>query len=140
MQSGSRLGVVLVSIMGIIFLVVALVIYAGDRQLISVGVHAQGTVIDLKPSSGTNNRGTTYAAVVQFKTADGKLTQFTDQVSQSPPAHQVNDQVDVIYDPANPSHAEIVGANNLIILAFGGTGALLTLLGLGIVVRALIRH
>ncbi|MHB8625661.1 MAG: DUF3592 domain-containing protein [Aggregatilineales bacterium] len=136
MRFVSRLGGILATIMGIVFLVVALVIYAGDRQLISVGVHAQGTVIDLKPSSSARN--TTYAAIVQFKTSDGKLTQFTDRISQSPPAHQVNDLVDVIYDPANPSHAEIAGANNVIILALGGMGALLTLLGLGSVVRALI--
>lgn len=65
---------------------------------------ATGTVTALKLVSLHDSD---YAPVFSFKAADGKTYSVTSNTSSNPPGFAVNDEVEVLYDPADPQRARI---------------------------------
>ena len=69
------------------------------------GEQAQGQVVGL--SEQCDDEGCAYAPVVSFQTRDGSTVYYRSNYHSSPPAYDVGEQVNVIYDPANPNTAQI---------------------------------
>lgn len=79
----------------------------------------KGTVIDFELVGGDP---ASYSPIVKFMTQTGETLQFSSKFAQSPPAYQIGNLVDVVYDPQKPNDAEIVGAGNLSSLIWIGFG------------------
>lgn len=73
-------------------------------RLETTGVVTEGTVIALDESYSDGS--VAYDPVVEF-TVDGQTYTFESGNASSPPAYQVGERVSVIYDPNNPSVAQI---------------------------------
>ncbi|QKK01967.1 MAG: DUF3592 domain-containing protein [Pseudomonadota bacterium] len=69
----------------------------------------KGTVVEVVSDYNSTSDGSsyTYHPVVEFETAAGKRTEFTDRSGSSPPAYSGGEQVAVLYDPDNPRKAQI---------------------------------
>jgi len=48
-----------------------------------------------------------YIPIVDFTALDGQTQEFKSKTMDSPAKYKIGDKVDVIYDPANPTDAEI---------------------------------
>jgi hypothetical protein len=94
-------------LLGTVFAATGIFLVVYDRRFQRRGVRTTGSVVDLErhPVSGPNGVDT-YSPVLEFRTADGAQVRAVARVSDSvPPA--VGKQVPVLYDPSNPSVAEI---------------------------------
>jgi len=133
-QTGSRgvLGIAFV-VVGVACIVLALFLYQQGQAFSRIAKTATGTVIDMETkrssSSSSGSTETTFAPVIKFVTSTGQTIQFTSSDSQNPPAYQIGDPVDVLYDPQNPNHAELPGSTNIAILIAGGLGFVFVLVG-----------
>ncbi len=79
------------------------------RQSIDQFVSARGTVVDnsYQTQNIDGNTSGAYFPVIEFKPIDGAGVQFTDGVGALPPDYAIGAQVEVLYDPQDPHHAEI---------------------------------
>ena len=75
-------------------------------QLQTNGVTTPGTVVRLNEQSDAEGGCCTYVPVVDFYVNDQVYTFEGDNASY-PPAYEVGEQVNVIYDPTNPNTAQI---------------------------------
>jgi hypothetical protein len=83
-------------------------VYAGyiSWQLQSNGETTTGTVVDLKESSHPETGCCTYSPVIEF-TVNGSPYIFSGDNASNPPAYEVGETVEVLYDPADPDNAQI---------------------------------
>lgn len=75
-------------------------------QLETNGETTTGTVVDLDESSDGDGGCCVYSPVVEF-TVKGRPYIFEGDNASDPPAYDVGEEVEVIYDPADPSNAQI---------------------------------
>jgi Protein of unknown function (DUF3592) len=134
-------------LVGIIFLAVGAVqlglgvfFLARTRRFLRTAVDTTGTIVDLLESHSSEG-GTTFQAVVEFQTADGRTIQWTERMASNPPAGQSGDQVPMKYDPTDPDDARIAKTFRLWFLSgllgllgplFFGIGVVLTVAGLAV--------
>ena len=114
----------------------------GDVQDVDVGVDTStGTVVELAESKSGSD--VTYKPVVEFADGEGNQYRFTSSFAARPPRYNVGEQVDVLYDPDDPSDASLgaapaVWAGPIVLLVIAGfltvTGVLLVT-----VVKSMIR-
>lgn len=133
-------------LVGGIFLPVGLALLGGaawtfgaDREFASGAVGANGTVVELVASRGSDN-DTIYRPVVEFADRGGTRHRFTGRVGSAPPAYEVGETVSVLYDGWSPADARIDGTldRHFLTLILGGLGTVFSLVGgglLGAVVR-----
>jgi hypothetical protein len=96
-------------------------------------IEAQGTVIELREStSGGSHGGSVYNPVVRFADKDGQEHTLYSSTGTYPPAYAVGGRAPVLYDPADPQHAEINSFTGLWLLPLilAGIGGLDLLTGL----------
>ena len=124
------LGYIFVAI-GVVLLIIGGLVTWHTVEFKSKAESAEGTVIEMQPRHSDGS--TTYAPVVEFETAGGELVTYHSSSSSSPPAYDVGESVEVLYDPNDPSEAKINSFFNLwflpLLLAgmgivFGGIGGL----------------
>jgi len=115
---------------GIVFGALAWFFLARTRRFLRTAANATGTVIELIESSGSEG-GTTYSAVVQFRTTDGREIHWTESMASNPPAGQRGDTLQMKYDPANPQTARIAKTSRLWFMPIflGGMGVLFLAVG-----------
>ena len=79
------------------------------RRLTRTGQRVPGTVVSLawKHSSGSEGGSQVCHPVLAFRTLDGREIQTATGVGSSRVIAQPGEEVPVIYDPRNPSRAEI---------------------------------
>lgn len=75
-------------------------------QLQTGGERATGTVIEMDESSSGDGGCCVYSPVVQFE-VNGQSYTFDSGNASDPPQYEVGEQVDVLYNPADPSTAQI---------------------------------
>jgi hypothetical protein len=82
--------------------------YAGyvSWKLDSEGEKTTGKVIRLEESNDSESGCCVYSPVIEFE-ANGQTFTFEGDNASDPPAYKVGEQVEVIYDPANPDTAQI---------------------------------
>jgi hypothetical protein len=83
-------------------------VYAGyiSWKLENEGTTTTGTVVRLNEQSDAEGGCCTYVPVIDFKVSDQIYTFEGDNASY-PPAYEVGEQVNVLYDPTNPNTAQI---------------------------------
>lgn len=75
-------------------------------QLDQNGETTTGIVVSLAESSSSEGGCCVYSPVIEFS-ANGQTYTFEGDNASDPPAYQVGEQVNVIYDPADPDTAQI---------------------------------
>ena len=108
---GLYIGSIFFFIFGFVLLSTAGVLTWRTSRFTELAQSAEGIVTALAPVGSHSNDSTsskvTYAPVFSFKAVDGKTYSITSTSSNNPPAFNVNDDVTVLYDPANPTNARI---------------------------------
>lgn len=119
---------------GLAMLLGSLYIYQNTQSFLATAHSTDGTVVNLV-SSRSNNNSIGYAPVVSFYTPSGKEVVFTSSSSSNPASYRVNESVEVLYQPDNPSNAIIKGFFDLwgACLIVGILGGFFFAVGLGIV-------
>lgn len=109
---------------GAIFLALGLVFLHHTRTFLATAATAPGEVIALERRGG-------YHPVVQFQLPDGEPMRFAGQVGSTPPAYQVGQSVEVLYNPEQPRSARIRSFLELWFVAtlFTSMGGLFLLIG-----------
>ena len=107
----------LVYILGFIFTGVGLLLTGTEIYIAATTVHfvatasrATGNVFEIKISSSRDTNGdlnTYYSPEIEFTDDGGSTITFVSDVESSYESYSVGDTVPVIYDPANPHHANI---------------------------------
>jgi|GEM_PF-2065417 hypothetical protein len=92
---------------GSIFIIVGAIFGYTHYQLVNKAVKTQGTVIDLKQRSISDDAGVTivYLPIIKFNTLSGEQVIFTSNTTY--PKFNIGEQVEVIYNPQNTSTAKI---------------------------------
>ncbi|OGH90650.1 MAG: hypothetical protein A2479_02145 [Candidatus Magasanikbacteria bacterium RIFOXYC2_FULL_39_8] len=126
--------------MGVIFVGVGGYSFLDSQKVIKTFASAQGTVVELVRSS-TSNESNTYSPLVSF-VANETEYQFKSNFSSDPPAYDVGEQVNVLYNPESPQDARINSFLSLylISLIFGVTGLILLGIGAGYIAYRVIKN
>lgn len=75
------------------------------RRQLAGSAKATGKVVSFGRIQG--QRGYLYCPQVEFQIPNGQTIRFQSETGSQPPAYQVGQQVEVVYQIANPSKAEI---------------------------------
>jgi hypothetical protein len=83
--------------------------YAGyiSWRLEQEGVTTTGTVIELESSDSSEGGCCVYSPVIEFTANNDQTYTFEGDTASDPPAYDVGEQVDVLYDPNDPETAQI---------------------------------
>lgn len=128
-------------VVGIVFFLVGVGMLTGgfflwrsNASFAAHAVHADGVVTDLDYQSSSKGKGT-YHPLVDFTAANGTVVHYTSSSGSNPAAYSRGDHVAMLYDPANPEHAQIDSfmENWFGTLMLGAFGLVSTLIGGGII-------
>ena len=114
---------------GLAMLMGAFFMYSNTESFLSEASIAEGTVIQLVQSSSSGS--STYMPVVEFKTQDGKLVEFTSSVGSNPPSYTQGEIVEVYYQESSLEDTKINGFFSLWLgtTIVGGIGAVFFIIG-----------
>jgi len=123
---------VIFAVVGSMFVILGLRSAASLRRFRRTAARASGVVLDLVLDVAGPRRSTNlvYFPVVRFSTPDGRVVDFRSPQGSSPAAVRRGQQVDVLYDPADPTNARLEGilsggCLNTFLVVFGGVFVLL---------------
>ena len=126
---------------GACLLTAAFIVYGNAQSFASSAESAEGVVVDLAYTSSSS--GSSVAPVVRFLTPEAEEIVFQSSVSSNPPAYDIGEKVNVLYDPADPSDATIDSfwQQYLLPVILGGIGGVFFAIGGGMLLaRALKRR
>ena len=112
---------------GLLFFAIGSGLTMRQRALEKQGIEAQGVVVGLQENYDSD--GSTYAPVVQFKTANGQGIEFVSSYSSNPPDYEVGEPVIVVYPPNDPGKAVIKGEGQLLHIIFMLAGGIVAAVG-----------
>ncbi|SHO56934.1 DUF3592 domain-containing protein [Vibrio quintilis] len=117
---------------GLVFLALAAFLFHQQQSFLNHSVRTDGTVIAFI-SDGT------YYPVVSFQTTEGEMIEFKSSTGSNPPSFSRGENVEVVYRPDLPEHAEIYSFFHLWLgpLIFGILGGLFFLTGVGFFIFSL---
>jgi hypothetical protein len=102
---------VLILLAGLVIAVLGVLVIRQNRRLTRTGQRVTGTVTDLRwhSHSDQSSRGgyTTYHAVLAFRTLEGREVEAVTRNGSREIIARAGEQVPVIYDPRDPTRAEI---------------------------------
>ena len=113
--------------------------YAQAKHEVETWIHAQGVVIGVESGKTASSNSTAYYPLVQFEDQEGNAHEFRGSRGSFPSRYKRGDEVDVLYDPAEPETARVHGfveswVGVIICVVLGGLGLLFSV-GLAIVGR-----
>jgi len=116
---------------GLILLAIGAFLYFREASFLSKAEKVTGTVTDLQFSSSSDGGGS-YCPVIDFDTKAGEPVRYYGNVCSQPPAYDIGDKVDVVYDPADIKHVQMNSfwSQYLGAIIFGGLALMFLLLGL----------
>ena len=128
----------IVLIVGIIFIGVSIFIYLKNESLIkNCTVKTEATVVDMKQDFSTDGdtNDFMYYPIIEYKANDNTIRQTIDKGS-STPAYEINDKIEILYNPNNIKEYIIKGDNssNIFSIAFMVIGILVTGYGIKIAI------
>ena len=125
---------------GTVLLILAFYFYQNTQEFIQGALTADGLVTELtrsssRSSSNPTHKNISYRPVVEFRTSDGTLIEFTSTSGSNPPSYRVGEAVKIFYHLDRPHHAKINGFFSLwgMPLIFAGVGALFSLFGFAMI-------
>ena len=90
---------------GGLLLLIAAALFVREQIFLQNAERTTGTVTSLdRQLSGD---GHVYCPVIQFKTADGEVSSFTEEVCSDPASFAVGDTQELYYDPRNPKRVQM---------------------------------
>lgn len=114
-------------ILGIGFLIAAFFSGRSDREFNDKAYVTTGKVIEIvektQTRSGAQINSVTYAPKISFFPEEKKEVTFVSDISSSPAAYEVGDEVDVYFDPQNPQNARVTSPfifTGILLLVGGG--------------------
>lgn len=121
------------TVLGLGMLFGAFTFYTNTQDFLKNALTTSGTVVELVSSRSSDS--TTYRPVVEFKTQDGKLVEFTSSSGSNPPSFSEGEIVEVLYQESSPERAKI---NSFFSLwggstILGGLGAVFFIVGFSII-------
>jgi hypothetical protein len=118
------------ALVGLILLTVCGTIYYHELKFLNKAVTATGVVTQLGVSRSSEG-SSTYYPIVEFTDQTGGKTIFSSSYSSSPPAYEVGETVEVLYEPGKASQAEIKGffSQWLAVLITGFLGVIFSTIG-----------
>lgn len=138
---------VFASLFGLSFFSVAVVLGLRKRAKIKRSATTTGIVVDNATSLGMHQnigtpRSTLYKPTVRFQTADGRVVDYTPQVSNSWSSYRVGETVPVYYNPQQPGDAVVGTAFGLWygFFVFGAVGGMFFLFGIFFVLLSQIEN
>ncbi|QHT67515.1 DUF3592 domain-containing protein [Rhodocytophaga rosea] len=119
------------TLVGLVLLTVCVISYYNEQQFLNKAISSSGIVTQLGESRSSKG-SSTYYPIVEFTDQTGKKTIFSSSYSSSPPAYEVGETVEVLYEPGKPSQAEIKGffSQWLAALITGFLGMIFSTIGL----------
>jgi len=87
---------------GLFILLLGVFLYFNTNKFVSRASATVGTVVDVRITT-TPGELSQYTTTIEFVTGEGKIMHFVQLNSHT----HMGDQVDVLYDPLNPSEASI---------------------------------
>ncbi|WP_206196659.1 DUF3592 domain-containing protein [Zooshikella ganghwensis] len=116
-------------LIGLAMLVGAFFAYQNTQSFVAEAIKADGVVVDMVSSRSSDS--ITYRPVIEFKTKEGDLVEFTSSTGSNPPSYSRGETVDVLYQESMPGNAKINSFFSLWGLAVivGGMGAVFFLIG-----------
>jgi hypothetical protein len=101
------------------------------RNFVRSAATADGVVIENVWSRSTNSSSGTYHPRVRFRTPRGQEIDFVSDTGSTPASFRVHDNVQVFYDPENPTKASInsFGSLWMLPLIFSGLGSVFFAIG-----------
>jgi len=104
--------------------------FFSTRAFVASAVSASGGVIELEEGTGAEGRDT-YAPRVRFQTEDGKTYEFTSHVTSDRGTYHIGEDVQVLFNPQDPSDARIRTFLQVwgFTIGFAGVGVVLGVLG-----------
>ncbi|HEY2982253.1 MAG TPA: DUF3592 domain-containing protein, partial [Anaerolineales bacterium] len=93
---------------GLVMLAIAGMLYFREQSFLQRAETATGTVTDFNMSSSSEG-GSSYCPVIEFSTRDGQPVRYYGNVCSAPPAFDLGDQVEVLYDPDNLDNVQMSG-------------------------------
>ncbi|MDP5241313.1 DUF3592 domain-containing protein [Uliginosibacterium sp. 31-16] len=117
---------------GVLLLAVAMLWFASTRSFVNGAQHVPGVVVQLEISRGDDSD--VYYPIIGFQSLDGREHVFRSSSGSNPPSYDQGEDVEVLYDPANPDKASINGFFALwgVVLIMGSLGLLFFAIGAGI--------
>ena len=120
--------------LGLLFTAIGIGWTVKTRQFVASAVHVKGTLVEYAQHEDSDSGSTMYAPVVEFTTQDGQPIRFTSSTSSSMRSWDVGQQINMLYDPQKPEHAEIA---SIFDLWFGPAiflfiGIVFTAIGIGV--------
>lgn len=94
-------------VVGIVFILVGFVLVCSRLIFISESISAEGIVVDILKKVEEDETEGVFQPKVMFHTNDGEQISFISDVGSNPPAYNLGETVNVLYNPINPSNAEI---------------------------------
>ena len=122
-------------LIGIVLLVVSFFVYRSHARERETGVLTTGNVVGMteRPDNDGDDEddGPMYAPIIRFTTTKGEVVEFTSSTWSRPPEYEPGEAVQILYQPADPSRAEIESAFHRYGSAaiLGGTGLVLAAVG-----------
>jgi hypothetical protein len=92
---------------GLLMVGIAAIIYMSGVSFRNRAELTTGTVTGFSTVTDSDDNTVTYCPSIRFATSTGQEVIHNSHVCNSPPAHQVGDQVEIYYDPENPGKAQV---------------------------------
>ncbi|MCK5726951.1 MAG: DUF3592 domain-containing protein [Thiotrichaceae bacterium] len=126
------------SIVGLAMLLGAFFLYTNTQNFLKTAITTNGTVTQLIRSNSRDS--IVYRPVVEFKTKEGKLIEFTSSTGRNPPSYSRGEVIKILYSPSSPEKARIKGFFSLWGGAsiVGGLGAVFFIIGFSILLSGII--
>jgi len=120
--------------LGVVFIIIAALVYSKTRTFIAESTATEGTVVELELSSSGSSRY--YYPVVVFRTAEELEIRFKSGTGSNPPSYREGDKVPVRYRQDDPYGARIDSFFSLwgLVVILGPMGLLFSAIGTGIFV------
>lgn len=121
------------TVIGLAMFVGAFFMYSNTQNFLSEAIVTKGSVTQLIRSRSSDS--TTYRPVVEFKTQNDRVVEFTSSTGSNPPSYSQGDVVEVLYQEDSPHEAKINGFFSLWggTAILGGLGSVFFIIGFGII-------
>lgn len=122
---------------GSLLLIASAVMLYRDNSFATNAEVANGRVLTLERNvsrerrDGQSRTSITYTAIVEYTDQSGQRHEMAETIRTNPPRLSTGQEVQVLYDPANPAHAvvdDFWGRKGIVVI-FGFLGAIFTVLG-----------
>lgn len=100
-MSTSKLSIVawIALISGLVMLYFSYASYNSTQQFLKVALRTAGTVVEMREVYDSDDGDYTYRPIINYTDRRGEAHTYTSATSSNPPAYEVGDRVEILYNP-----------------------------------------